>query len=252
MASSAPLRRPNAKYIGKNGFTEEARTEREKEEVHAYAVELIHTGGVELPSADVIFNTDWDNKDRPPSSSSRIAQQIRTLRKRHSELLTRVYDVHAAAYADDVLDRYVCRNELLDSPLRDTEDLIQEERRRMEDASNTQKKLYTSSYPFPFSPTSPSPAHLPTISRHRHAHLTRLVHLRRDLEVEKEKEKERDKQEVYNRRRRQEEYEKEKERMEKERTEKERREKERREKERREIAEASGRTFDPRNLPDAS
>lgn len=140
-ASSSKPRTYNEKYLGRNGFTEKPTTRAQKLEVHQHALDIIRHCGVRLPrqvphspsslvlsptliieifsasSVETIMNTDW-TKPAPETSAS-VQKEIDELRKRHGALLSRLYDLNASAYLDDVEDRYRSRNEVLDEDPRE-------------------------------------------------------------------------------------------------------------------------------------
>ncbi|KAJ4489223.1 hypothetical protein C8R41DRAFT_835310 [Lentinula lateritia] len=218
-ASSSKPRTYNEKYLGRNGFTEKPTTRAQKLEVHQHALDIIRHCGVRLPSVETIMNTDW-TKPAPETSAS-VQKEIDELRKRHGALLSRLYDLNASAYLDDVEDRYRSRNEVLDedprewmkrefkdSPKALGVNYSQAEVDAMIQISNAQKELYAKTFPYPFSPTAPTPAHLPSISRHNYDYCKQLIDLQRKLlsvkkeeEIRLQREHERLQQEMYNRQR---------------------------------------------------
>ncbi|KAF8832799.1 hypothetical protein HHX47_DHR1001947 [Lentinula edodes] len=222
-ASSSKPRTYNEKYMGRNGFTEKPTTKAQKLEVHQHALDIIRHCGVRLPSVETIMNTDW-TKPAPETSAS-VQKEIDELRKRHGALLSRLYDLNASAYLDDVEDRYRSRNEVLDEDPREwmkreykdnpkalDVNYSQAEVDVMIQTSNAQKELYAKTFPYPFSPTAPTPAHLPSISRHNYDYCKQLIDLQRKLlsvkkeeEIKLQREHERLQQEMYNRQRREEE-----------------------------------------------
>ncbi|KAF9058969.1 hypothetical protein BDP27DRAFT_1431979 [Rhodocollybia butyracea] len=236
------LRLPSRKYKDHNGFTDKPTTLGQTLEVHEHAIEVLRLNTIKLPrqvkllafllqiisthglfSFDTIMNTDWTKPE--PETSLSVRKEIDELRKNHANLLSRIYDLNATEYLDDVEDRYRSRNEVYDEDPREwmkreitdnpnasfknyTEDDVKE----MIEVSDFQKNLYDSKPPYPFSLTSPSPAHLPSISRHNHTYCTRLVALHKKLqraqaheEAQRKLEAERAEQERYNEQRRQEE-----------------------------------------------
>ncbi|KAJ3798693.1 hypothetical protein GGU11DRAFT_780027 [Lentinula aff. detonsa] len=222
-ASSDQLRTFNVKYTGRNGFTEKPTTSAQKREVHQHALDVIRHCGVRLPSVETIMNTDWTKPE--PETSASVQKEIDDLRRRHGILLSKLYDLNSSAYLDDVEDRYRSRNEVLDedprewmkrefrdNPQASDADYSQDEVERMIEISNAQKELYAKTYPYPFSPTAPTPAHLPSISRHNYVYCKQLIELQRKLlrvkkeeQIKQQREQERFRQEMYNRQRREEE-----------------------------------------------
>ncbi|KAJ3855329.1 hypothetical protein EV368DRAFT_79740 [Lentinula lateritia] len=165
------------------------------------------------------MNTDWTKP--VPETSASVQKEIDELRKRHGALLSRLYDLNASAYLDDVEDRYRSRNEVLDEDPREWMkrefkdnpkalgvNYSQAEVDAMIQTSNAQKELYAKTFPYPFSPTAPTPAHLSSISRHNYDYCKQLIDLQRQLlgvkkeeEIKLQRQHEKLKQEMYNRQR---------------------------------------------------
>ncbi|KAE9410234.1 hypothetical protein BT96DRAFT_912475 [Gymnopus androsaceus JB14] len=229
-ASSVPPRRglrlPSRKYQGRNGFTEDHpdSTTAQKIELFEHARDILQLRSVTIPSFDEIMNTDWTKPPEPDTSVS-VQKEIYDLRASHGAFLSKIYDLNASAYLDDVEYRYQSRNEVLDedprvwmkreftdNPKATHKNYAEDELKEMIDASNAQKELYETTPPYPFTLTAPTPAHLPSISRHNYAYLKQLLELYRKLQRVKEKERLaqeaerlRLEQEEYNRQRREEE-----------------------------------------------
>lgn len=60
------------------------------------------------------MNTDWAAKALELETSASVQKEIDDLRSNHSTFLSKIYDLNASAYLDDVERRYQSRNEVLD------------------------------------------------------------------------------------------------------------------------------------------
>ncbi|KAF5377134.1 hypothetical protein D9757_008771 [Collybiopsis confluens] len=209
-------RSASRKYEGRNGFTEPPTTLEQKLEVHEHALNILRFSAVPIPSLETILDTDW-TKPIPETSAS-VQVEIDELRKNHVRMLSNLYDMNSVLYLADVEDRYQSRNEVLDEDPRvwmkreytDNPDAVdrnytEQEVDEMIEVSNAQKKLYESTYPYPFTATSPTPAHLPNISRLNYTYLHRLIPLYKKLKTLTEHERQKREQELYNAQRREEE-----------------------------------------------
>lgn len=67
-----------------------------------------------VPSFDTIMNTDWAARALETETSASVQKEIDDLRSNHSIFLSKIYDLNASAYLDDVERRYQSRNEVLD------------------------------------------------------------------------------------------------------------------------------------------
>ncbi|KAK7464350.1 hypothetical protein VKT23_006517 [Stygiomarasmius scandens] len=222
------LREPKPQYSGRNGFTEPPQTLQQKLEVHEVALDTLRLRAVPIPSLEEILSTDW--KPEPDTVDS-LKAKIEKEKEDQRTFLTKLYDLNATAYLEDVEHRYFSRNDLLDvdpkvwkegverkqaegdpNAMKVYLDAVTEhELQSMAEQNEKQRKLFDESYPYPFSPTTPNPDALPTINRHNYAYLKRLGDLQKRLRVaevaeakEKEVRREREAQEEYNRLRREE------------------------------------------------
>ncbi|THU96883.1 hypothetical protein K435DRAFT_778343 [Dendrothele bispora CBS 962.96] len=198
-------------------------------EVHEVALDTLRLRAVPVPSLAEILSTDWQpERDTVQSLKEKIEKE----KKDQRTFLTKLYDLNAMAYLEDVEHRYFSRNDLLDIDPKvwkegierekadgdahaikiDLDGLTEHELQLMAEANEKQRKFFDESYPYPFSPTARSPDVLPTINRHNYAYLKRLENLYKRLRLaevkqakEDEEQRKRNEQELYNQKRREEE-----------------------------------------------
>ncbi|KAF5346159.1 hypothetical protein D9758_009966 [Tetrapyrgos nigripes] len=194
--NGAESRAPSQQYLTQNGFTEPPQTLQQKIELHEVAMDTLRLRAVPAPSLQELLETDWKPERETPDS---VKQQIEKLRSEQKEFLSKLYDLNAQAYLEDVESRYLSRDEALD---KDPKEYIEEEKEsrqkkgqsiddllgvgndeleRMAEVTQEHRQLFDETYPYPFSPTSPYPGALPSINRHNYIYLKRYITLQQRL-----------------------------------------------------------------------
>ncbi|KAK1224439.1 hypothetical protein PQX77_012661 [Marasmius sp. AFHP31] len=219
-SGSYPKRRPNARYMYRNGFEEPPTTPSQLQEAHEHALHVLKYYSVPPPSVSTLTTQDWSRPE--PETASSLKKQIDDLKTSHAQALAAVCDSNVSNFHLDLKMLNESTNELLDMEPSERKRSVNEARgelamdvdfaaaqeNQLREGKAAQRLIRTKlpPHPFPIYSTSirtrESANTIPNINRLRYTYLKRLIPLRKRHELLLIREKDEAEQREYDRKRR--------------------------------------------------